>query len=152
MLFLSVRKHETPVILSLSKKRKPATPETKWRVGCPKTLQKTNRLVSTAPSSVQPTPKKGEGRRCRAASSIRPPPCGARRAGPAGLTRQPYFSRKAVAGSALSPSSPRITAYHRTSLHLGASCPQDSAFSQFSRMFPHFLRTSKFSLHLLVPG
>ena len=104
----------------------------------------TKRLLSTIPSYVQPTPKNREGRRCRAASSIRPPPCGAGRAGPPGLTRQPYFSRKAVAGFALPPAkrvSPRITT---TSPHLGAHLLQDFAFSHFSQLFARFLRKSKF--------
>ena len=68
-------------------------------------------------------------------SPIRPPPCGARRAGSPGLTRQPYFSRKAVAGSA--PGG-HVTASHYVSLHLGAAHIDDFDFSQFSLFFQFF--------------
>ena len=78
-------------------------------------------------------------------SPIRPPPCRSGRAGSPGLTRQPYFSRKAVAGSASGGSSNashcgslRITADHCGSLRIGAAHIEDFDFSQLSAFFPTF--------------
>ena len=67
------------------------------------------------------------------AQSARPP--GPGRARPPGLTREPYFSRKAVAGSASGGPS---NAPHCRSLRLGASHNEDFDFSLFSMFFRLF--------------